>query len=73
MEESLATSYAPSLNRGHVLQLGHCLPPRKGHRRSSSDSPLGTSDFIHFVPQLVPPGAWSDCPNSTFRGRKLWF
>ncbi|KAK7280720.1 hypothetical protein RJT34_25787 [Clitoria ternatea] len=44
-------------NRGHAVQLGHSLPPRKGHRRSSSDSPLGISDFIHSAatPQLVPP------------------
>lgn len=52
MEECLATPHATSPNRGHAVQLGHCLPPRKGHRRSSSDSPLGISDFIKSVPQL---------------------
>ncbi|XP_061356508.1 bZIP transcription factor 29-like [Gastrolobium bilobum] len=53
-EESLATSHAPVPNRGHQVQLGHCLPPRKGHRRSSSDSPLGISGFIQSFPQSVP-------------------
>ncbi|KAJ1398036.1 Basic-leucine zipper domain [Sesbania bispinosa] len=73
MEETLATSHAPSPNRGHALQLGHCLPPRKGHRRSSSDSPLGISDFIQSVPQLVPPAVWSDRPNSASRGENSGF
>lgn len=45
--------HAPSPNRGHAVQHGHCLPPRKGHRRSSSDSPLGISEFVNSVPQLV--------------------
>ncbi|XP_027354252.1 probable transcription factor PosF21 [Abrus precatorius] len=56
VEESVVSSHAPSppsvpLNRGNPL-----LPPRKGHRRSSSDSPLGISGFIQSSPpQLVPP------------------
>ncbi|XP_061350786.1 bZIP transcription factor 29-like [Gastrolobium bilobum] len=55
VEESLVSSQAPS-NGGHVLQGGHRLPPRKGHRRSSSDSPLGISGFMQSSPPpLVPP------------------
>lgn len=53
MEENLVNSHAPSPNRGHAIQHGHCLPPRKGHRRSSSDSPLGISEFVNSVPQLM--------------------
>ncbi|QCD98815.1 hypothetical protein DEO72_LG7g92 [Vigna unguiculata] len=59
-EESLVNPHAPLPNRGPSLQLGHSLPPRKGHRRSSSDSPLGISDFIQSAPQLVPSRTWSD-------------
>ncbi|KAE8716377.1 Transcription factor VIP1 [Hibiscus syriacus] len=33
------------------------LPPRKGHRRSSSDVPLGFSTMIQSSPQLVPIGS----------------
>ncbi|KAE8720704.1 Transcription factor VIP1 [Hibiscus syriacus] len=32
------------------------LPPRKGHRRSSSDVPFGFSNMIQSSPQLVPIG-----------------
>lgn len=71
MEESLATSHAPLPNRGHAVQLGQCLPPRKGHRRSSSDSPLGISDYVQSVPQFFPPGIWSDHRNSASRGENL--
>lgn len=53
MEESLVTSHAPSPNRDHTLKHGHCLPPRKGHRRSSSDSPLGIAEFVNSVPQFT--------------------
>ncbi|KAL2318833.1 hypothetical protein Fmac_032709 [Flemingia macrophylla] len=72
-EESLANSHAPSSNRGQALQLGHSLPPRKGHRRSSSDSPLGISDFIQSVPQLVPSRAWNDRDNLASRGGNSGF
>ncbi|XVF35993.1 hypothetical protein REPUB_Repub19eG0019900 [Reevesia pubescens] len=33
------------------------LPPRKGHRRSSSDVPLGFSAMIQSSPQLIPIGS----------------
>ncbi|KAJ1421662.1 Basic-leucine zipper domain [Sesbania bispinosa] len=60
VEESVVSSHAPSppvaLNRGHALQVGLSLPPRKGHRRSSSDSPLGISGFMQSSPPLVNPG-----------------
>ncbi|RZC14698.1 Transcription factor RF2a isoform A [Glycine soja] len=51
VEESNVSSQVP-LNRGHAL-----LPPRKGHRRSSSDSPLGISGFMQSSP--VPSGGES--------------
>ncbi|KAK7382969.1 hypothetical protein VNO78_28634 [Psophocarpus tetragonolobus] len=72
-EESLVTSHAPLPNRGHALQLGHSLPPRKGHRRSSSDSPLGISDFIQSAPPLVPSRTWFDRGNSASKGRNPGF
>ncbi|TKY57652.1 Transcription factor VIP1 [Spatholobus suberectus] len=72
-EEGLATSHGPLPNRGHALQLGHSLPPRKGHRRSSSDSPSGISDFIHSVPQFLPSRTWSDRDNSASRGGNSGF
>lgn len=68
VEESLGTSHAPSGNRGHALHLGHSLPPRKGHRRSSSDSPLGIADFVQSGPQFVPSRTWSDRDNSASKG-----
>ena len=52
MKESMVSSIAPCpsdlvpLNKGLVLQVGHSLPPRKGHRRSSSGSPLAISSFM---------------------------
>ncbi|XVF63740.1 hypothetical protein PTKIN_Ptkin09bG0110800 [Pterospermum kingtungense] len=33
------------------------LPPRKGHRRSSSDVPLGFNAMIQSSPQLIPIGS----------------
>ncbi|KAG4379455.1 hypothetical protein GLYMA_17G255800v4 [Glycine max] len=72
-EESLPTSHAPLPNRGHALQLGHSLPPRKGHRRSSSDSPLGIADFIQSAPQFVPSKTWSNRENSASRGGNSGF
>ena len=76
MEENLTASHAApsvSVNRGHALQLGHSLPPRKGHRRSSSDSPLGISGFVQSYAQLVPPKAGSDRDNSASRGESAGF
>ncbi|XP_027330519.1 uncharacterized protein LOC113846437 isoform X2 [Abrus precatorius] len=73
VEENLATSHAPSPNRGHAVQLGHSLPPRKGHRRSSSDSPLGISEFIQSIPQLVPSRNWSERGNSASRAENSGF
>lgn len=76
MEESLATSHAPSVpvNRGHAVHLGHSLPPREGHRRSaSSDSPLGSSDFGQSFPQLIPSRSWNDRDNLVCRGESSGF
>lgn len=57
VEESIAPS--PSLpfnNRGHALQVGLTLSPREGHRRSSSDSPLGISGFMQSSPAPLGGG-----------------
>ncbi|XP_020237320.1 probable transcription factor PosF21 [Cajanus cajan] len=43
MEES--NTFSMALSRGHDF-----LPPKKGHRRSSSDSPLGIYGFMQFSP-----------------------
>ncbi|XP_019436860.1 PREDICTED: uncharacterized protein LOC109343151 isoform X2 [Lupinus angustifolius] len=71
MEERLGNANSVPVNRGHSVQLGHSLPPRKGHRRSSSDSPLGITDYIQSVPQFVSSGAWNDHDNSVSRGEGL--
>lgn len=42
-----------------------CLLPRKGHRQSSSDSPLRIAEFVNSVPQLV---SVSDCRNLVSKG-----
>lgn len=68
MEENFGVSHAPSPNRGHAVQHGLCLPPRKGHRRSSSDSPLGISEFVNSVPQSV-----GDRRNLVSGGEKLGY
>ena len=51
MEENVVNSHVPSLpspaSRGS-------LPPRKGHRRSSSDILMGFSAVIQSSPQLIP-------------------
>lgn len=59
MEESAVNSHAPSLlspvNGGNAFPFSDGLPPRRGHRRSSSDNiPLGFSDMIQSSPQLIP-------------------
>ncbi|CAK8569787.1 unnamed protein product [Lathyrus sativus] len=66
MEENLVATHAPSPNRGHAVQHGHCLPPRKGHRRSSSDTPLGISEFVNSGPQ-----SGSDRQNLVSGGEKF--
>ena len=43
-----------SLQRGDRFQACESLPTHKGHRRSSSDLPLGFSDMIQSSPQLIP-------------------
>ncbi|GFY86092.1 Basic-leucine zipper (bZIP) transcription factor family protein [Actinidia rufa] len=43
-----------SLQRGNSFQACESLPTPKGHRRSSSDLPLGFSDMIQSSPQLIP-------------------
>lgn len=40
--------------RGNDSSGNNTLPPRKGHRRSNSDVPLGFSAMIQSSPQLVP-------------------
>ncbi|KAG4926643.1 hypothetical protein JHK84_052314 [Glycine max] len=70
---SLATSHAPLPNCSHALQLGHSLPPHKGHRRCSSESPIGITDFIQSVPESVSSKTWSDCQNLASRGGNSGF
>ncbi|KAL8116095.1 bZIP transcription factor 29-like [Apium graveolens] len=50
--------------RGNPLRVGESLPPRKAHRRSSSDIPFGYSTIMQSSPPLIPlrgPGGseWS--------------
>lgn len=58
MEENVVNSHGQSLpspvNRGGAFRAGESLPPRKGHRRSSSDILLGFSAMIQSSPQLIP-------------------
>ncbi|KAM6544381.1 hypothetical protein CsatB_008828 [Cannabis sativa] len=58
MEENVVNSNSQSLpspvNRGGAFRAGESLPPRKGHRRSSSDILLGFSAMIQSSPQLIP-------------------
>ncbi|XVE94600.1 hypothetical protein REPUB_Repub02eG0022500 [Reevesia pubescens] len=44
---------------GNEFRVGESssLPPRRGHRRSSSDVPLGFSAMIQSSPQLIPIGS----------------
>ncbi|CAL0332649.1 unnamed protein product [Lupinus luteus] len=73
MEKSLGHVTSVPVNRGHAVQLGNSLPPRKGHRRSSSDSPMGISDYIQSIPQFVSGTAWNGHDNSISRGESLGF
>ncbi|OMO75308.1 hypothetical protein COLO4_26177 [Corchorus olitorius] len=65
MEERVVNSNVrPSLpspvsRGGNEFRVGEnlSLPPRKGHRRSSSDVPLGFSAMIQSSPQLIPIGS----------------
>ncbi|KAI4316903.1 hypothetical protein L6164_024831 [Bauhinia variegata] len=73
MEESAVNSHAPAPSvpansRGYAFQVAPSLPPRKGHRRSSSDTPLGISSFIQSSPQFVPAGTWRELDNLGSRG-----
>lgn len=62
MEESAVSSRAPLLpspvNGSNAFRVSEGLPPRRGHRRSNSDSiPLGFSAMIQSSPQLIPIGS----------------
>jgi hypothetical protein len=62
MEESAVNSHGPLLlspvNGGNAFRVSEGLPPRRGHRRSNSDSiPLGFSAMIQSSPQLIPIGS----------------
>ena len=61
MEESAVNSHGSLLlspvNGGNAFRASEGLPPRRGHRRSNSDSiPLGFSAMIQSSPQLIPIG-----------------
>lgn len=60
MEESVVNSHAQSLRSpvtdSNPFWAGDGLPPRRGHRRSNSDVPLGFSAVIQSSPQLIPIG-----------------
>ncbi|KAF5455810.1 hypothetical protein F2P56_025347 [Juglans regia] len=62
MEESAVNSHSLPLplpvNGHNAFRVGEGLPPRRGHRRSNSDSiPLGFSAMIQSSPQLIPIGS----------------
>ncbi|XP_057721302.1 bZIP transcription factor 29-like [Arachis stenosperma] len=70
MEENLGSTHtAPSL----TVNRGHSLPPRKGHRRSNSDSPLGISGLVQSYSQSVPTKNVSDRDNSVSKGENTGF
>ncbi|KAL0391914.1 UNVERIFIED_CONTAM: Transcription factor b [Sesamum radiatum] len=58
MEETDVSSKGPAVGqpspRGNPFRGNNGLPPRRGHRRSNSDVPLGFSAIIQSSPQLVP-------------------
>ncbi|KAB2628209.1 transcription factor PosF21 [Pyrus ussuriensis x Pyrus communis] len=60
MEETVVNSHGPSLRSpvadSSAFWAGDGLPPRRGHRRSNSDVPLGFSAVIQSSPQLIPIG-----------------
>ncbi|KAK4429346.1 Transcription factor b [Sesamum alatum] len=51
---SRGPSVAPPFARECLFRGSENLPPRRGHRRSNSDVPLGFSAMIQSSPQLVP-------------------
>lgn len=59
-EERVGYSHGLSIpspvSRVNPSRVGENLPPRRGHRRSSSDIPLGFSAMIQSSPQLIPIG-----------------
>ncbi|KAL5845245.1 hypothetical protein ACOSQ4_011203 [Xanthoceras sorbifolium] len=58
VEERAGNSHGLSVpspvNIVNASMVGENLPPRKGHRRSISDTPLGFSAMIQSSPQLMP-------------------
>ncbi|XP_038717195.1 transcription factor RF2a-like [Tripterygium wilfordii] len=62
-EEGLGNPHGLSIShsqvtRGNSLRVGESLPPRRGHRRSNSDSiPLGLNSMIQLSSQLIPNGS----------------
>ncbi|XP_057766069.1 bZIP transcription factor 29-like [Salvia miltiorrhiza] len=57
MEETDVSSRGPAMGLTSPREnpfRGSGLPPRRGHRRSNSDVPLGFSAMIQSSPQLVP-------------------
>ncbi|RVW93348.1 putative transcription factor PosF21 [Vitis vinifera] len=60
MEDRDASSHSvlppsPSpFSRGNSMRVGENLPPRKAHRRSSSDIPFGFSSIMQSSPPLIP-------------------
>ncbi|OVA12613.1 Basic-leucine zipper domain [Macleaya cordata] len=52
---ALQTPPPPSFTRGNSLRVGESLPPRKAHRRSSSDIPFGFSTSFNSSPPFIPP------------------
>ncbi|CAA3033745.1 transcription factor RF2a-like [Olea europaea subsp. europaea] len=51
---SRGSPLVPSFPRESLFRGNDCLPPRKEHRRSNSDIPLGFSAMIQSSPQLLP-------------------
>ncbi|XP_050388273.1 bZIP transcription factor 29 [Argentina anserina] len=56
MEESVVNSLRSPVTESSPFWARDGLPPRRGHRRSSSDVPLGFSAVIQSSPQLIPIG-----------------
>jgi hypothetical protein len=76
MEETAVSSHAPLLpspvNGGNAFRVSEGLPPRRGHRRSNSDSiPLGFSAMIQSSPQLIPIGSRGFLDRSVSRRENL--
>ncbi|GMI78552.1 DRINK ME-LIKE, basic leucine-zipper 29 [Hibiscus trionum] len=54
-----------------LIKESSSLPPRKGHRRSNSDVPLGFSTMIQSSPQLVPIGQFQGGIGSFGAGKPI--